>query len=266
MMFRRVLILLLLPVLLSGCERLHAPLPSSPRPFRFSEDTFSFPNELRWDYGLGSESGARGRASNSPSKPKYTHRCFVVARSAKQFFHHARFDPAQPKLSPEEYAALVREILKRNPRRPSRPGDRVVITGYAHLKEFSLAHEDLIKSRAGGAWQSYFQRGHWRMVFPCTRRHQEKMAAQLAASLKRNRPPVVHIFRFPQLTVNHALVLFDAAEVPRGIQFQTYDPNDPDHPTVLTYDRTERTFYLPGNAYFAGGRVDVYEIYHRLHF
>ena len=42
-----------------------------------------------------------------------------------------------------------------------------------------------------------------------------------------------------------------------------YDPNAPDAPVQLAFDAGTRTFLLERNAYFAGGRVDVYEIYHR---
>ena len=47
------------------------------------------------------------------------------------------------------------------------------------------------------------------------------------------------------------------------IRFAAYDPNAPDAPATLSYDRATRTFTLPHNTYFRGGRVDVYEIYHR---
>ncbi len=87
------------------------------------------------------------------------------------------------------------------------------------------------------------------------------MAAQFLADLKDNRPPVVHVVRFPQLTINHAVVLFAATETTNEIRFATYDPNNPAHPAVLTYDRASRTFNFPANDYFPGGRVDVYEVY-----
>jgi hypothetical protein len=119
----------------------------------------------------------------------------------------------------------------------------------------------LLKAESGGAWQSYFQRGHWRMIFPFSRTHQENTARALVNSLKQNRPPVVHLVRFPQLSINHAVVLFDVAETETEIRFAAYDPNKPEKPTTLTYDRARRTFNLPANDYFIGGRVDVYEIY-----
>ena len=99
------------------------------------------------------------------------------------------------------------------------------------------------------------------MIFPLSPQHQEQMAKQLLISVKGNLPPVVHVVRFPSLSINHAIVLFAALEQTNAIYFTAYDPNEPDQPTQLTFDRTTRRFALPQNHYFAGGRVDVYEIY-----
>ncbi|PYI79727.1 MAG: hypothetical protein DME26_22915 [Verrucomicrobia bacterium] len=142
----------------------------------------------------------------------------------------------------------------------------MVIPGFTDLNAFSLAQEQLLKDECGGAWQSYFQRGNWRMIVPFSRTHQARMAEQLVNSLKRNRPSVVHLARFPSLSINHAVVLFAATETGCEIHFAIYDPNDPEKPATLTYDRTARTFYFPANFYFAGGRVDVYEIYHAVNY
>src|SRR6185503_5070632 len=130
------------------------------------------------------------------------------------------------------------------------------------LHEFSHGQERLLKRECGGAWQSYFQRGHWRMIFPLSRAHQNRMAQQLAQSLKANRPPVVHLVRFPSLRINHAMLLLGVKETADEIQFAAYDPNDPSVPTQLAYDRRRQRFYLPASRYLARGRVDVDEIYH----
>lgn len=137
-----------------------------------------------------------------------------------------------------------------------------MIPGYTNLHAFSEAQAPLLKSECGGAWQSYFQRGHWRMIFPLSHRHQERMAKQFADSLRRNSPPVVHLIRFPRLSINHAVVLFDSKESEKEIEFAVYDPNNPEQPAKLIYDRVARRFSFPAGHYFVGGRVDAYEIYH----
>ena len=47
----------------------------------------------------------------------------------------------------------------------------------------------------------------------------------------------------------------------RGIQFQAYDPNIPAHPVELIYQRADRTFYFPRTHYWAGGKLNVIEVY-----
>ena len=229
------------------------------RHFVFEQDSFAFANQLVWEYRFD-ELGKWTRKPRRP-EPDYTHHCFVVARSAKQFFAHARFDPDRPVADPQTYRRLIRRVVSTRPNRDLPDGERIVIPGYASLREFSQAQEKLLKAECGGAWHSYFQHGHWRMIWPFTRRHQQEMAEQLVTDLKQNRPPVVHVVRFPRLTINHALLLFDFAETDREIRFAAYDPNAPQEPATLAYDRLGRTFSLPTNFYFPGGRVDIYEIY-----
>src|SRR5260370_38305921 len=100
-------------------------------------------------------------------------------------------------------------------------------------------------------------------MFPFSGGHQAKTAKQLLADLKRDPPVVVHLVRFPQLTINHAVVVIGASQNEKEIPFEIYDPNHPAQPSVITYDRATRTFLLSANDYFPGGRVDVYEVYHK---
>jgi len=246
-------------VLLSGCSTSHPTQAPTNRAFVFSQDTLAYANELVWEYYF--DANGKWTSKTREPKPDYTHHCFVVARAARQFFQHARFDPAPAKADAVVYRQLVRGVISRSARRYSTEDEKVVIPGYTNLREFSQAHEALLKAECGGAWQSYFQRGHWRMVLPFSRTHQVYTARALLNSLRQNRPPVVHLVRFPQLSINHAVVLFEAMETETEIQFAAYDPNKPEKPTTLTYDRARRTCTLPANDYFIGGPVNVYEVY-----
>ncbi len=101
------------------------------------------------------------------------------------------------------------------------------------------------------------------MVGFFTRASQRRLAQRLEDSLPAKAPLVLHLVRFPQLTINHAVLVFDARQEEAFIEFRIYDPNLPEQPETLRFDREEGTFYLPENLYFPGGRVDVYQIYHR---
>jgi hypothetical protein len=231
-----------------------------PRRFEFDRDTFAFANELVWEYQF--DAALQRIISRTCHPPNtYTHRCFVMVRSARQFFYHARFDAAQPVADAETYRRRVREIVSRNPRIVSSEDRRVTVPGYASLRSFSAAQAAVLKAHCGGAWQSYFLRSHWRMILPVPRRHQERTATQLVRSVAERRAAIVHLFRFPQLTINHGIVLYDLAETATGLRFSAYDPNQPGEPTRLDYHRGDRTFYFPRNINWMGGKLNVVETY-----
>jgi hypothetical protein len=185
----------------------------------------------------------------------------VLTRAARQFLYHARFDAGRSAADEATYRRLVREVVSRPSRKPCDAGREIIIPGYAGLRQFSQAHEQLLKSVCGAAWRSYVLRSHWRMVFPISRRHQARTAAGLAEAIRRGGSPIIHLVRFPELSINHGMVLFDAVQSPDGVHFQAYDPNDPEKPTELGFDRVAQTFLLPANRYWGGGQVNVIEIY-----
>ena len=159
--------------LLCGCAA-HTPFVGS-RPFDFQKDTFAYANELVWEYHFDPNGKWVHQRREPP--PDYTHHCFVVVRSARQFFQNAKFDPTLPVADDATYRRLIRAVVAIDPARVVPEEKRIVIPGYADLRSFSEAREALLKSECGGAWHSYFQRGHWRMVFPFNRRHQASTAA-----------------------------------------------------------------------------------------
>jgi hypothetical protein len=235
----------------------------APRAFDFTSDTFSYPNELVWEYRFDCETGKPSIQKQNPP-PTYAHHCFVVVRSAKQFFLHAAFEPGAEALEPDAYAPLVREVVRRSPSRASSPEARVRIPGFPNLRKFSAEQADTLKSNCGGAWQSYFQRGNWRMVLPFTRGHQEREALALAREVDEKHLPIVHVVTFPRLTINHVLMLTGCVATESRITFRAYDPNIPAHPVEIVYQRESRRFEYPRTHYFTGGAVNLYEIYRGL--
>jgi hypothetical protein len=185
----------------------------------------------------------------------------VLVRAARQFLYHAHFDTGHAVASDVIYRTLIGRVLSRSPRLPCAPERRIVIPGHANLREFSAAHEPLVKAACGGAWQSYVLRSHWRMVLPLSRAHQRRTAASLVAALEQNQSPIIHLVRFPALTINHGVILFAVTASPDGFKFQAYDPNDPKAPVEVTFDRRTGSFSLPPKAYWAGGELKIIEIF-----
>jgi hypothetical protein len=231
------------------------------RRFDFERDTFAFANELVWEYHF--DATGQTRAVRREPVPRYAHRCFGLVRAARQFFYHARFEPAEAPADDLTYRRLIRAVLGRPPRRPSPPGERVVIPGYGGLRDLSAARAPLVKAACGGAWRSYVQHSHWRIVVPVSRRHQRRTAGRLLHAVEDHRAPLVHLLRFPSLAINHGMVVFEGARTSAGAEFLAYDPNDPARPARLTYDRERRAFSLPANRYWRGGELNVFEIFRR---
>jgi hypothetical protein len=233
---------------------------SATRSFDFFRDTFAFRNELHWEYLIDEKSGAVTTRKNDPPA-LYAHHCFVLVRSAKQFFLHARFDPTQRECSDATYVEKIREVRRRHVEKPSVEDDRILFPGFSGLRDFSAAHENLLKANLGGAWQSYINRRHWRMLVPYTSGSVTTEARHLISRLGKGRTPVVHVFRFPQLTINHGLLIFGVEKTETRATFLTYDPNLPSAPSRLHYFSDPPRFELPRNIYWAGGVVKVYETF-----
>ena len=255
------LILCLLLMWLTGCATAPHGTNGTSRHFDFAKDTFAYANGLVWEYRY--DANGKWTTRRREPKPSYSQHCFVVSRSACQFFENAVFNPGRPKVDEATYRRLVRRLVSTNLRAPLPEPDKIIFPGYANLRTFSQEHEEMLKAECGSAWQCYFQRGNWRVVFPFSRHQQEQVAQLLQQELQEKAVAVVHLVRFPQLSINHAVLMFEAKANPREVQFITYDPNEPEKPTIITFDRATRTFSLPSNAYFQGGRVDVYPIYDR---
>lgn len=234
-----------------------------PERFSFEKDTFAFVNETVWRYSVDSATGRQTAETQDPV-PDYTLRCFGLVRAAKLFFYHARFCPEESKLDETEYARRVRCVMYCDPRVDSPAKRPIVFPGFASLREFSSVHEPMLKRELPGVWRSYFQRGNWRMALPVTRGHQRNAADEICRSLQSGTLMGVHVYTFPELTINHALLAWSADEEHGRVTIRTYDPNVAETPLDLTFDRAEDRFHLPATHYFKGGPVKAYGVYRNL--
>src|SRR3954470_7960376 len=122
---------LLVFVLIGGCSHLPPSPAASVRPFSFEKDTLAYPNELVLEYHYA----ANGDWTKHPRHPKPTYalHCFVVTRTALQFFKHAKFDPAQPKADEATYAKLIGNVVSTSVRKTLSDDKKIIIPGYANL-------------------------------------------------------------------------------------------------------------------------------------
>src|SRR5262249_37748018 len=155
-------------------------------------DSFAYENETTWDYRISPDGRELTWTPREPP-PKVALRCGVMARAARQFWVYAVFDPAAPRVSREEYEARAAAVLARDRRRKTPAPDPIVIPGYPDLHAFSVDHAAFLQTAVGGAWQTYVQRGNWRMIFPFSPREQQRTAETLLAEVRDGKPALVHV-------------------------------------------------------------------------
>lgn len=235
---------------LTGCATVSpTALPRPARPFAYPADTFAFANETVFAY----RDGMPVADDRAPGE-RYTHHCFVMAAGAVQFWKFARFEPGAPPVSDRELARRIRRVVGRATWWPELPAaKRVVIPGYANLREFSAAKGALLRANLGVAWTTYFQpRRYWMTLGP-TPRHQARLNAELQAWLAAGQPVVLWLYNFPRININHGVVVYATGRAGPRFTYTVYDPNYTDRPLTVEYDPARRQFSFEPTFYFPGG-------------
>jgi hypothetical protein len=234
--------------------------------FRFARDTFAFANETVFEYDHGVAHLRKPSAPENAGRP-YNNRCFVMSRAVMQFRNFARFDPRYAPLDDQTLAARVRAITGRSAwREPLPVAQRFIIPGYSSLRALSRARGRILQDNIGVGWTTYFRFGSIRMLYEFSQGYQERTHAELDATLARGELFVAHLSTFPNLSINHAVLVFsrapDSRKASRGIErYKVYDPNHPDAPRELTWSPTARAFAYQKDRDFVGGFVRVYQVY-----
>ena len=204
--------------------------PSRAPALRFGVDTFAFRNDSRIHH--------RGKPD------LYANWCFVIGRAIVQFQRFARFEPDRPRLAPAEYTALVRRITRRPAWWAPLPRERrIVVPGFASLHELTREMEGAVKTGLRGRFWTLVHWSNWRIVFPHPPGQQERVAAETVAELQAGRPVQLLITDFPRIEVNHSVLVYDYAEQePDVVDFTVFDPNDPQRPGVIRFERRTGRF------------------------
>jgi hypothetical protein len=168
----------------------------------------------------------------------------VIGRAIVQFQRFARFEPDAPRLAPAQYTALVRRVTRRPPWwAPLPPDRRLVVPGFASLHELTREMEAAVKTGLRGRFWTLVHWSNWRIVFPHPPTQQERVAAQTVADLQAGRPVQLLITDFPRIELNHSVVAYDYVERgPDTVDFIVFDPNDPQRPGVIQFDRRAQRF------------------------
>jgi hypothetical protein len=198
--------------------------------FAFANDTFAFPNDIR--------------ARNTDRDDLYANYCFVLARALRQFFAFARFEPTTGRLSSDAYVERVRAIAAQPPwQLPPPGGDRIVIPGYANLREFSEGQEAAVKAGLGSRLWTMVHWTNWRVTFPASRVQQASVAREVMDELDQGRLVQLLVTNWPKPELNHGVVAYGYRAGPRAVEFEVWDPNDPRRPGLLTFDGDTHQFH-----------------------
>jgi hypothetical protein len=219
--------------------------------FSFETDTFAFANLI----------GAR-----HPNAPDiYAHYCFVLARGVRQFTQFARFEPALPKLDRGGYIDRVKRVVARPARAAALPlDDRVVIPGYANLREFSRDEESAVKEGLGGRFWTWVHWTNWRVMLRVDGEHQEKVVHEIMDGLREGRLVQLLVTNWPKPELNHTVVVYESRPVAGGIEFLVWDPNNPDGPGIMTWDSSARTFWATNMYDTEPGPIRAFRMYYSL--
>jgi hypothetical protein len=223
---------------------------AGPPSFSFGPDTFAFRNEIR---------ARRPDAGDE----LYAHHCFVLARGLRQFFQSARFDPEAPRVSQAEYVARVRAIASRAPWLPALPeAERIVIPGYAHLRAFSVGEEAAVKEGLGGPVGTWLHWTNWRVTLPVSKGHQAGVADEVARELEAGRLVQLLVTNWPIPELNHTVVVYRVDDRAERLDFTIWDPNEPETPGTLTFDRIAQGFWATEMYATRPGPIRVFRMYH----
>ena len=230
--------------------------------FDFARDTFAFANAVRAFAPEGRANAPEGRGNAPGRDDLYANYCFVMARSLRQFFLFARFDPAASRLDHAEYVERVRRVVARPPWHPPiPPGRRVVIPGYASLREFSAAQESAVQEGLGGRFWTFVHWTNWRVVFPVSRHQQAGVLDEIERELAAGRLAQLLVTNWPILELNHTVVAFASRPAGRGVELSIWDPNEPARPGVITFD-PDRGFWATRVFATRPGPIRVFRMYY----
>ncbi len=227
---------------------LDAPLAVST--FSFENDTFAFPNMIR--------------SRHPDDEPGlYANYCFVLARGLRQFAQFVRFDPAAPKLDHAGYVERVKRVAARAAYDPAPPpAERVVIPGYANLRDFSREQEAAVKEGLGGRWLTLFHWTNWRVALPISDDHQERLALTIIDELRAGRLVQLLVSNFPKPELNHTVVVFESIPKKGAVDFVVWDPNNPDGPGIITFDQGSKGFWATDVYDTDPGPIRAYRLYY----
>lgn len=241
------------------CEESIGPISSSKTHFNRITDTLCYPNDTFYTKGRDESVVIPNEPDGYP--PIYLHRCFPLVRITLQFHKFVRFDPNAKKLTEEQYVALIRHICRIPTWWPAfSEKDKLVVPGYANLRDFSAARQYAFQQNAGWWLITYFRIGNWRMIFPSPKATRIWAVDNITRGIDEGKLQAVFMSVFPRM--NHCVVAYDYTRQPNGnVIFWVYDPNYHNAGGYIVWDAQQREFLEQKRWFFPGGPVKLIRMY-----
>jgi hypothetical protein len=129
--------------------------------------------------------------------------------------------------------------------------------------ELSAAQEPAVKVGPGGFFWTFIQWTNWRVVFPVTSGQQERVARETIAELNAGRMVQLLVTNLPKVELNHTVIAYDYRIYEgRFLEFIVYDPNEPEEPGWVAFDRANRRFFASGVYDTEPGEIRAFRMYY----
>ena len=115
--------------------------------------------------------------------------------------------------------------------------------------------------RSGRFW-TFVHWTNWRVIAWVTPAHQENVAREIASELRAGRLVQLLVTNWPKPELNHTVVAFESRDGAATLDFVVWDPNNPDAPGVITFDRRSRHFSATRVYDTEPGVIRVFRMYY----
>jgi hypothetical protein len=104
---------------------------------------------------------------------------------------------------------------------------------------------------------------NWRVFLPWTRAQQERVAEETLAELDQGTPVQLLVTNLPKVELNHTVVAYDYRIYEgRFLEFIVYDPNEPEAPGWVAFDRADRRFFASSVYDTEPGLIRAFRMYY----
>src|SRR5436190_229405 len=124
------------------------------------------------------------------------------------------------------------------------------------------AADATVKEGLGARFWTLVHWTNWRVTFWATRDHQANVAREIVSELRAGRLVQLLVTNWPKPELNHTVVAFESRDRGAFVDFVVWDPNDPDAPGIVTFERDAGRFWATRVYDTEPGAIRVFRMYY----